>query len=159
LQQRYEAEKVRYRKGELLHEVTVPEVCRHLPNGMVIDIPIADIEEYMQKFLSWLPIKRDEELLLLLHGVLSESKVQKPFKDIPLKEIDLLDCHFFKHLDREGQQRIVGGLEDLGSRVPKSLEELKQDFKDLSPLDQLITKKTPMGKREAKRLEKEKLMV
>ena len=39
------------------------------------------------------------------------------------------------------------------------MEELKQDFKGLSPLDQLITKKAPMGKREAKRLEKEKLMV
>ena len=39
------------------------------------------------------------------------------------------------------------------------MEELKHEFNDLSPLDQLITKKAPMGKREAKRLEKEKRML
>ena len=74
LQQHYAAEKVRYRKGDLLHDVTVPEVCQHLPYGMVIDIPVTSIEEYMHQFLSWLPIKSDEELLLLLHGILHESR-------------------------------------------------------------------------------------
>ena len=40
-----------------------------------------------------------------------------------------------------------------------SMEEHKSEFKDLPLLDQLMTKKAPMGKREAKRLEKEKQMV
>ena len=62
-------------------------------------------------------------------------------------------------MDREGQQRIIGGLENLGSIEPKTLEEHKKEFKDLSAIDQLITKKAPLGKREAKRLEKEKKMV
>jgi len=39
------------------------------------------------------------------------------------------------------------------------MEEHKSEFKDLPLLDQLITKKAPMGKRETKRLEKEKQMV
>ena len=47
LPSQYAAEKVRYRRGDLLHEETLPEVCRHLPNGMVIDIPVTNIEEYM----------------------------------------------------------------------------------------------------------------
>ena len=70
---------------------------------MIIDIPVTSIEEYFKKFLSWLPIKSDEELLLLLHGVLYQSKVQKPLEDLPLREIDILGSHFFKHQDREDQ--------------------------------------------------------
>ena len=62
---------------------------------MIIDIPVSSIEEYFKKFISWLPIKSDEELLLLLHGVLYESKVQKPLEDLPLREIDILGSHFF----------------------------------------------------------------
>ena len=70
---------------------------------MVIDIPVNCIEDYMKKFLSWLPIKSDEELLLLLHGVLYASRLQKSDRDIPLREVDLLGCHLFKHMDREDQ--------------------------------------------------------
>ena len=62
----------------------------------------------------------------------------------------------FAHLDREQQQGIISGLEDLGRRGPKTLKEYKQEFNDLSPLDQLVTMKGELSKRESKMLEKEK---
>ena len=78
---------------------------------MVIDISVTSIEEYMHQFLSWLPMKSDEELLLLLHRILHESREQRPLREIPLREVDLLSTPMFAHLDREQQQAIINGLE------------------------------------------------
>jgi hypothetical protein len=73
--------------------------------------------------------------------------------------MDILQTPLFLEQDPETQARIVGGLQKLASRQPPTLEEVKQQFRQLAPIDQLMTKKRQVSKREQKQLEKEKQMV
>jgi hypothetical protein len=43
----YQSKKVKYKKGERLHDMLIPPECADLPNTIVIDLPITDIERYM----------------------------------------------------------------------------------------------------------------
>ena len=52
--------------------------------------------------------------------------------------------------------RVKVGLKRLLSNRETELEEEKEQFRQLHPLEQLITKKKITGKREAKQLEKER---
>ena len=55
--------------------------------------------------------------------------------------------------------RVKVGLKRLLSDRETELEEVKEEFRQLHPLEQLITKKQVSGKREAKQLEKERQMM
>ena len=44
---KYQSKKVKYKKGERLHDMLIPPECADLPNTIVIDLPITDIERYM----------------------------------------------------------------------------------------------------------------
>jgi hypothetical protein len=43
----YQSKKVKYKKGELPHDMFIPPECTNLPNTIVIDLPITDIERYI----------------------------------------------------------------------------------------------------------------
>jgi hypothetical protein len=43
----YQSKKVKYKKRELLHDMFIPPECTNLPNTIVIDLPITDIERYI----------------------------------------------------------------------------------------------------------------
>lgn len=155
----FEGQLVKYRKGALLHEDTVPAQCDSLPRGMVIDLPLTDIAAYYHKLLAWLPLQSDEELVQQLHLTYSGYQDTRPLEEVPLKELDLLAMPLFTTLDQESQQRIISGLVDLQHRERPSLDRLRAEFQLREPLDQLITKKHPLSKREQKALDKEKQMV
>ena len=50
-------------------------------------------------------------------------------------------------------------MQDLKAKKPKTLEDLKDEFKNVAPIDRYMTKKQTLSKREAKQLEKEKQMI
>lgn len=61
--------------------------------------------------------------------------------------------------DPQTLDRVKVGLKRLQSDRHTDLEEVKEGFRQLHPLEQLITKKKVTGKREAKQLEKERQMM
>ena len=63
--------KVTYKKNSNLHDQYVPPEVAKIPHTMVIDLPIDDIESYVADNLSWLPLKKDSELLTRLTTHLS----------------------------------------------------------------------------------------
>ena len=73
----HQSKKVKYKKGELLHDMFIPPVCSVLPNTIVIDLPVTDIEAYISKFLAWLPLKSDEVLIDYLQVLIRVSKQEK----------------------------------------------------------------------------------
>ena len=73
----FESKKVKYKKGELLHEMFIPPECSVLPNTIVIDLPITNIEAYITQFLAWLPLKSDEVLIDHLQELIRSSKQEK----------------------------------------------------------------------------------
>jgi len=61
--------------------------------------------------------------------------------------------------DPQTLDRVKVGLKRLLGGRQTELEEVKEGFRQLHPLEQLITKKQVTGKREAKQLEKERQMM
>ena len=55
-----ECQKVVYKKDSLLHDQDVPQICQSLENGIVIDLPTTNITDYIERFLTWLPLSSDE---------------------------------------------------------------------------------------------------
>ena len=53
----------RYWKGQYLHDQVFPSACETLPNGMVVDLTMKDIQSYISQSLAWLPLRNDEELV------------------------------------------------------------------------------------------------
>ena len=69
-----ECEQVNYQKDTLLHELQVPQVCDRLENGIVIDLPTTNIPDYINRFLAWLPLSSDEQLVDHLHRIIMSSR-------------------------------------------------------------------------------------
>ena len=132
---RYDKDKIKYRKGDILHENSIPLVCESLHNGMIIDLPVENIEEYVNEFLRWLPLKRVEVLIDLLQTYLHSQKQRGPQNDVHIKDIDIMSTPFFQALDRSTQSKILGGLEVLKRKHPKSIDDYRDEFKGLSPID------------------------
>ena len=125
---------VKYRKGDLLHGKGVPVICRTLPNGMIIDLPIEGIEEFVSNYLQWLNLGSDEDLVASLQTLIQSSKVQHQ-RDTNLRDYEILSTPFFEQQDEDTQSQIVGALQVLKHRHPKTLEEYKDEFRSKSPID------------------------
>jgi len=91
--------KIRYQRGLRLHQDEVPESCQRLPRGMVISLPLTEIEAFVAEKLSWLPLKTDDELVDGLHNILRHGRPQGNMNDITVKSLDLTSTHLFKGLD------------------------------------------------------------
>jgi len=76
-----------------------------------------------------------------------------------LREADLLTTPLLAASDPATVARVTSGLQSLLTKRPHTLEELKEEFHARPPLEQLVTKKVVAGRREAKRLEKERQMM
>ncbi len=50
-------------------------------------------------------------------------------------------------------------MQDLKAKKPRTIEDLKDEFKNVPPIDRYMTKKQTLSKREAKQLEKEKQVI
>ena len=55
--------KITYSKNALLHLPNFPPQIATLGNCMVIDLPLEGIEQFINDYLHWLPLKPDEMLL------------------------------------------------------------------------------------------------
>ena len=151
--------KVRYRKGDLLHDDRMPPSCQALPLGMVIDLPTTNVAAYVQQFLGWLPLRSDDELVVQLHRLINEDKTSAPLEQLPLKDIDLLTTPWFMQQDVAMQHLISHSVISTGNAPPATLDQLRQQFAAKPLIETLVAKKGPLGKRELKRLEKERLML
>ena len=127
---------------------------------MVIDMPTEDIESWMVERLHWLQLSSDEELVERLHLLLHRTQQRGLASDEhQLRNLDLASTPLFKTFDHETQSLIRSKLQQLQRREPQQRADVEAEFQQRSPLDQLITKKRNLSKRESKQLEKEKQMV
>ena len=66
-----------------------------MPNGMVIDVPLELAPEYLKKFVSWLPLKDDSDLIDLLSAMMGKTHTVVPFSKLAIRELDLLRTQFY----------------------------------------------------------------
>ena len=127
---------------------------------MVIDMPTEDIESWVVERLHWLQLSSDGELVDRLHDLLHRTQQRGLASDeYQLGNLDLASKPLFKTFDPETQSLIRSKLQQLQRREPQQRADVEAEFQQRSPLDQLITKKRNLSKRESKQLEKEKQMV
>jgi hypothetical protein len=69
--------KITYSKNALLHELKFPPQITTLDNCMIIDLPLEDIEKFINDYLQWLPLKSDSVLLSKLNSYLSSISTSK----------------------------------------------------------------------------------
>jgi hypothetical protein len=112
---------------------------------MVIDLPTEDIPQYVQEFLSWLHLREDQTLVARMHAWLLAQSTAVDTSQLSFRQIDIRQTPFYKQLNLQTQQAVTVAL----SEKPPLIEERNQ-------LDWMLRKAEPVGKREMKRLEKEK---
>ena len=52
-------------------------------------------QEYVQTFVSWLPLKSDSDLIDLLSKVMADGHAVIPFSKLAIRELDLLRTPFY----------------------------------------------------------------
>ncbi len=153
----FSSRKIRYRQGARLHDDDVPEVCNSIPEGVIIDMPLVSIETYIRDHLSGFTLRSDDELVDGMHQVLNKGRMPESLAAVNVKGLDLMSTPLFKGFDTETQLRVMQGLSNLKNGKRETASSL--DNNSLLVLDNMLRKKEPVGKREAKRLEKEKQMI
>ena len=149
-----ECQKVVYKKDSLLHDQDVPQICQSLENGIVIDLPTTNISDYITRFLAWLPLSSDEQLVDHLHRIIMSSKPEQRIEDQSLKSMNLLQTPLFQTLDSSTQSAIIGAMNSANSEENEGFD--RRYAKQRAPtLDALIHSKIPQGKREMKQFAKE----
>ena len=149
-----ECQKVKYKKDSLLHDQGVPQICRGLENGIVIDLPTTNISDYITRFLAWLPLSSDEQLVDHLHKIIMSSRPEQRIEEQSLKSINLLQTPLFQTLDSSTQSAIIGAMNSANSNEKEELDRREARYR-APTLDTLIHSKIPKSKREMKQFAKE----
>ena len=74
---------------------------------MVIDMPTTNVEAYVNQFLTWLPMRSDEQLVDTLNSYIMSTRKQVMMEDLPLRQMNLLETPFFKGVDGSTRNAIV----------------------------------------------------
>ena len=150
--------KISYNKNDLLHQPNFPPQIATLGHCMVIDLPLENIGQFVNDNLYWLPLKSDAVLLQQMNANLTSISSSKRQTE-SLRHVGILETPLLQKADPQTLDRVKVGLKRLLSDRQTELEEVKEEFRQLHPLEQLITKKKVTGKREVKQLEKERQMM
>ena len=105
---------VSYTKDRRIHNRMPPQECESMPNGMVIELPLKDTEQYIRQYLFWLPRRRDETLVSGLASYLNEShseepkgsREHRPLQQLRACHIDILNSAWFRDQPDDQQQQI-----------------------------------------------------
>ena len=94
---------IKYRQGDLIEvdQSVLPRIVEKLPLGMVIDLPLTNIQDYKTKFLSWLPIRSDETLASQLHAVMKRANGQVNQPLFEGRQVNLLATQLFLEADQD----------------------------------------------------------
>lgn len=148
-----------YKRGLPLHQDPVPAICETLSPGMVIDLPEQEVEKYIRRLLSWLPLPSDSELISHIQEFLKDQRGRFRNEHVRISDIDIMTSPLFSTLEQNAQNRIIMALQGHIPlpRMPYDNDEYEARGTHAATL--LLRKKLPLNKRDAKKLEKEKEIV
>ena len=104
----FQPTKMAYRLGDRFNNLAPPAIERAHAGGLIIQMPLEEVKQYLERVISLDVLASDDDLVLKLDDIIGSSRV-RPLQLPPCErvELSLRASVVFAELDEQQQRKVV----------------------------------------------------